>query len=156
MKCYDHVEEMVWRHLNVFEHECEIRCLLPRGRCESTGKIYRVTPPWEGLSKHFTKSFEAMALLLLREMPVAAVGRIIGEHDTRLWRMLKAHVAAAYPQADSGEVSCVGCDEMSVRKGHHYVEPVLSAKIKAAWEVPVENRSFQDTDFGNSWEIGRL
>jgi hypothetical protein len=59
-----------------------------------------------------------MALLLLREpersgdrlpqaarrvaaghqMPVAAVGRIVGEHDTRLWRLLKAHVAAAYPQ----------------------------------------------------------
>lgn len=121
MKCYDHVDEMVWRHLNVFEHQCEIRCLLPRGRGESTGKIYRVTPPWEGLSKHFTKAFEAMALLLLREMPVAAVGRIVGEHDTRLWRLLKAHVAAAYPQADWSEVSCVGCAEMSVRQGHHYV-----------------------------------
>ena len=23
--CYDHVEEVVWRHLNVFEHRCEIR-----------------------------------------------------------------------------------------------------------------------------------
>ena len=146
VKCYDHVEEMVWRHLNVFEHQCEIRCLLPRGRCESTGKIYRVTPPWEGLSKHFTKSFEAMTLLLLREMPVAAVGRTIGEHDTRLWRMLKAHVAAAYPQADWSEVSCVGCDEMSVRKGHHYVsvfcdlvgKRVLFAvpgKDKKVWEA---------------------
>ncbi len=28
--CYDHTEEMIWRHLNVFEHECEIRCRLPR------------------------------------------------------------------------------------------------------------------------------
>lgn len=121
VKCYDHVEEMVWRHLNVFEHKCEIRCRLPRGRCATSGKIYRVTPPWEGLSKHFTKAFEAMTLLLLREMPVAAVGRIIDEHDTRLWRMLKAHVAAAYSQTDWSQVTCVGCDEMSVRKGHHYV-----------------------------------
>jgi hypothetical protein len=22
--CYDHTEELVWRHLNVFEHKCEI------------------------------------------------------------------------------------------------------------------------------------
>ena len=121
VKCYDHVGELVWRHLNVFEHRCEIRCRLPRGRCETSGKVYRVTPPWEGLSKHFTKAFEAMSLLLLREMPVAAAGRIIGEHDTRLWRMLKAHVAVAYPQADWSQVTCVGCDEMSVRKGHHYL-----------------------------------
>ena len=119
--CYDHTEEMVWRHLNVFEHKCEIRCRLPRGRCVQSGSVYRVRPPWEGLSKHFTKGFEAMTLLLIREMPVAAVARQVGETDTRLWRMVHAHVALAHPQADWSNVICVGCDEMSVRKGHHYV-----------------------------------
>jgi transposase len=119
--CYDHTEEMVWRHLNVFEHKCEIRCRLPRGKCRQTGKVYRVRPPWEGLSKHFTKSFEAMALLLMREMPVSAVSRQVKETDTRLWRMLKAHVAAAWPQMDWSNVICVGCDEMSVRKGQRYI-----------------------------------
>jgi len=34
--------------------------------------------------------------------------------------MLKAHVAVAYPQADWSEVICLGCDEMSVRKGQNY------------------------------------
>ncbi len=121
VSAYDHTEELVWRHLNVFEHRCEIRCRLPRGRCQRSGKIYRVRPPWEGLSKHFTQAFEAMTLLLIREMPVAAAARQVGEHDTRLWRMLQAHVAAAYPQADFSQVTCVGCDEMSVRKGHHYI-----------------------------------
>ena len=115
---YDHTEELVWRHLNVFEHSCEIRCRLPRGQCSKSGKVYRVTPPWEGLSKHFTKAFEAFALLLMREMPVLAVSRIVKETDTRLWRMLKAHVAAAHPQTDWSNTICVGCDEMSVSKGH--------------------------------------
>jgi transposase len=121
VSCYDHTEELSWRHLNVFEHHCEIRCRLPRGRCSQTGKVYRVRPPWEGLSKHFTKAFEVLALFLMREMPVAAVARQLKENDTRLWRMLKAHVAAAHPQADWSEVYCVGCDEMSVRKGHRYI-----------------------------------
>jgi transposase len=143
--CYDHTEEMTWRHLDVFEHQCEIRCRLPRARCTKTGKIYRVRPPWEGLSKHFTKAFEAMALLFLRDMPVAAVARKLKEHDTRLWRMLKAHVAVALPEADWSNVCCVGCDEMSVRKGHRYVsvfcdligKRVLCAvpgKDKSTWE----------------------
>jgi transposase len=121
VSCYDHTEEMTWRHLDVFEHQCEIRCRLPRARCSQTGKIYRVRPPWEGLSKHFTKGFEVLALLLLREMPVAVAARQLREHDTRLWRMLKAHVAAAYPLTDWSRVTCVGCDEMSVRKGHRYI-----------------------------------
>lgn len=121
VSCHDHTEELTWRHLNVFEHRCEIRCRLPRARCGKTGKVYRVRPPWEGLSKHFTKAFEAMALWLMREMPMAAVARKLQETDTRLWRMLKAHVAAAYPAADWSQVSRVGCDEMSVRKGHRYI-----------------------------------
>lgn len=46
--CYDHVEPMQWRHLNVFNKECVIVSALPRGRRSQDGAIYRVTPPWEG------------------------------------------------------------------------------------------------------------
>ena len=147
--CYDHVEELVWRHLNVVEHRCEIHCRLPRGQRAGDGKVYRVNPPWEGLAKHFTKAFEAMALLLLRQMPVAAVARHVGETDKRLWRMLHAHVAVAWPKVDWSEVTCVGCDELSARKGQRYVsvfcdligKRVLFAtpgKDKSTWEKFVE------------------
>ena len=62
-----------------------------------------------------------MVLLLLRQRPVAAVTRHIGETDTRLWRLWHAHVAAAWPKVDGSGVVCVGCDELSVRQGHRYV-----------------------------------
>jgi transposase len=120
VRLYDHTPEMEWRHLNVFEHRCLLLCRLPRGK-KTDDSIYRVHPPWEGLCKHFTKAFEAMTLLLLREMSVAAAARSLDEHDTRLWRLLHAHVAATYPKADFSSVTCVGCDEMSVRKGHRYI-----------------------------------
>ena len=119
--CYDHTEQLVWRHLNVFQHRCEIRCRLPRGQCRQCGHIYRVRPPWEGLSLHFSKEFEAYALLLMREMPMAKVAEVMGESDTRLWRMLFKHVEGAHAEADFSQVCCVGVDEMSVRKGHEYV-----------------------------------
>jgi transposase len=119
--CYDHTEVMTWRHLNVFQHRCEITCRLPRGKCRPCGHVFRVRPPWEGLSTHFTKEFEAFALLLMREMPVSKVGEIMGETDTRLWRMLFRQVDAAYAEADFSNVCCVGVDEMSVHKGHEYV-----------------------------------
>jgi transposase len=80
-----------------------------------------VTPPWEGKSKHLTKEFEAFALVLTREMPVRKASEILKESDQRLWRMILAHVDAAYKEADFSLVTCVGADEMSRRKGHHYV-----------------------------------
>lgn len=78
-------------------------------------------PPWEGLSTHFTKEFEAFALLLMREMPVSKVAELVEETDTRLWRMLFRQVDAAYAESDFSRVCCVGVDEMSVRKGHEYL-----------------------------------
>lgn len=129
--CYDHTEELVWRHLNVFEHHCQIHCRLPRARCKTCRKILRVKPPWEGLSKHFTRGFEAFALLLMREMPVARVAEVVDEHDTRLWRMLFAHVEAAYQAQDMSEVIRLGVDEMCIRKGREYLTIFVDLKGKA-------------------------
>ena len=119
--CYDHIQMVTWRHLKAFQHSCEIQSPLPRGKCDTCGHVYRVRPPWEGLSVHFTKEFEAFALVLMKEMPMNRVAEIVGETDTRLWRMLFAHIKAAYAEADFSNVCCVGVDEMSVRKGHEYV-----------------------------------
>ena len=119
--CHDHVEPMQWRHLNVFNKECVIVCALPRGRRGDDNKVYRVTPPWEGRSKHFTQEFEAFALTLMREMPVKRAGQILGESDTRMWRMLFAHVKAAYERLSFENVVWVGAAEMNRRKGDNYL-----------------------------------
>ena len=121
VSCYDHTEVLKWRHLNIFQHRCEITCRLPRGKCGQCGHIFRVRPPWEGLSTHFSKEFEAFALMLMREMPVAKVAETVGETDTRLWRMLFRHVEEAYKEADFSKVCWVGVDELNIRKGHEYI-----------------------------------
>jgi transposase len=101
-----------------------------------------VRPPWEGLSKHFTKGFEAFVLLLLREMPVRKVAQIVGETDTRLWRMLFRPVEAAYAENDFSQVCCVGVDEMSVRKGHEYIS-VFADLIKKRVLFATEGKDYQ-------------
>lgn len=119
--CYDHTEALEWRHLNVFEHHCHIRCHLPRAKCRQCGHIHRVLPPWEGLSKHFTQAFEAYALLLAREMPIKRAAAMVEETDTRFWRLIEAHVTLARAADDQRAVFCLGVDEMNVRKGHQYI-----------------------------------
>ena len=51
-------------------------------------------------------------MTLLREMPVNAAGRIVGEHDTRLWRLLEAYLNKAYQEADFSDVRVLGRDEL--------------------------------------------
>ena len=140
--CYDHTEVLTWHHLNVFQYRCEITCRLPRGKCRQCGHVFRVRPPWEGLSTHFTKEFEAFALLLMREMPVSKVAAVVGETDTRLWRMLFRQVDAAYAEADFSNVCCVGVDEMSVRKGHEYIS-VFADLVKKRVLFATEGKDHQ-------------
>ena len=91
-----------------------MECRLPRVQCDHCGKVKTVQGPWEGKIKCFNLLFEAFALTLLLEMPVNAVARIVGEYDTRLWRLLQVYVDEAYQEADCSSVRVVGCDELSV------------------------------------------
>jgi transposase len=119
--CHDHAEPRSWRHLDAFGKPTEILCAPPRAKCRHCGKVWTVSVPWQGKGKHFTKDFEAFALTLMREMPVRRAGEILGEGDTRLWRMLFHHVKAAHAALDLSELVHLGVDEMSIRKGHEYL-----------------------------------
>jgi transposase len=119
--CHDHAEARSWRHLDAFGKRTEILCAPPRARCGACRQVWRVPVPWEGEGKHFTRDFEAFALTLMREMPMKKAGEILGEHDTRLWRLLFAHVDKAYAALDLSELVHLGVDELNCRKGHNYL-----------------------------------
>jgi hypothetical protein len=57
----------------------------------------------------------------MREMPVKRAGQILGESDSRMQRMLFAHVKAAQARLSFDNVVWVGADEMNRRKGHNYL-----------------------------------
>jgi len=148
VRCYDHVEPRKWRHLNVFGCECVIECRLPRGE-KVDGTVYRVTPPWEGRNKHFTKEFEAFALALMREMPVSRAGEILGEWDKRMWTMLHGHVEAARAEISMVDVQAIGVDEMSRAKGHHYVTVFADMeRHKVLFATPGK-----DSSTWNAWAV---
>ena len=127
---YDHAPERRWRHLNVCQLESEIVCALPRGRCQACRKVYTVRAPWEGRSPHCTQEFEAFALTLGREMPVAKAATILGITDTKLWRIIFAHVDAAWADLSWEDVVWVGADEMNRRKGHNYLTVFVDLQAK--------------------------
>jgi len=77
--------------------------------------------PWARRSTGFTLLMDALILLLAQNMPVSAVAEIIGEHDTRIWRVLSYYIPESRSKEDYSQVKIVGVDETSCAKFHKYV-----------------------------------
>jgi transposase len=116
---YD-TEQMTWRHLNFFQHQAYLHARVPRVRCNACG-VKKVTVPWARADSGFTLLFEALLMSLVAAMPVNTVARLVGEHDTRLWRVIHHYVERARARAELSAVSRVAIDETAARRGHNYI-----------------------------------
>ena len=121
MNCpvHDTVEKQ-WRHLDFFQHEAYINARVPRIKSDD-GKVRLVNVPWARPGSGFTLLFEALVMMLVPAMPVKEAGELVGEHDTRLWRVIHHHVDDARARADHSSVRRVAIDETAARRGHNYI-----------------------------------
>jgi transposase len=113
-------EPMTWRHLNFFQHQAYLHGRVPRVRCTRCG-VRKVSVPWAREGGGFTLLFEALIMALISAMPVNAVARLVGEHDTRLWRVIHHYVERARAHTDLSAVTRVAIDETAARRGHNYI-----------------------------------
>ncbi len=110
-----------WQHLNFFEHACYLQCDVPRIK-DSAGKVKTVPVPWARPESGFTLMFEAMVMALIeREMPINRVAELLRVHPHRVWKVFKHWVGEARANDTCSEITQLGIDETSTRKGHHYV-----------------------------------
>jgi transposase len=127
-KAHD-TEERTWRHLDFFQHAAYLTARVPRCNCDEHG-IKTVDVPWARKGSGFTLMFEGLLMILVREMTVNAVARLVGEHDTRIWRVLKHHVDEARAKQDFSMVKTIAVDEKSYRRGHRYVTFVMDLELR--------------------------
>jgi transposase len=113
---YD-TQRKTWRHLNFFQHQTYLNARVPRIRCDTCG-IRQVNVPWARPDSGFTLLFEAMVMTMVSATPVKAVARIVGEHDTTLWRVVHHYVDEGRVRTDASEVTRVAIDETAARRGH--------------------------------------
>ena len=113
-------ERTSWRHLNFFQHQAYLNARVPRIRCEHCG-VKKVGVPWARPGSGFTLLFEAMIMAMVPAMPVKAVARMVGEHDTRLWRVIHHYVDKAKAASDASGVIRLAIDETSARGGQEFI-----------------------------------
>jgi transposase len=123
-----------WRHLNFFQHETYIHARVPRTVCKSH-KIKLVDVPWARSNSGFTLLFEAMTLRMAKYQPVAALAREIGEHDTRIWRILDHYVEQELANQNLEHVTSVGIDETAGKRRHDYVTIVADIDTRKVIHV---------------------
>lgn len=113
-------KERTWRHLNFFQYKAYIHSKVPRTKCEDHG-VLQVEVPWSSPGSGFTMLFEAFVMELATVMTVNEISTLVGEHDTRLWRILKHYVDQSRAKEDYSNTKAVGIDETSSKKGHNYI-----------------------------------
>ena len=135
-----------YRHLNFFQHECELEVRTPRVKLPD-GSVRLVEPPFAGKLAGFTLLFEALVLMLGVQMPFAAVARIVGISPYRVLAICRRYVALALEAADFGQVKALAIDETSRARGHDYI--TLAAD-------PGERRVLFVTEGRDAGTIGKL
>ncbi|MFP5419812.1 MAG: helix-turn-helix domain-containing protein, partial [Gammaproteobacteria bacterium] len=118
-----------YRHLNFFQHECHLQVRTPRVKLPN-GSVRLVEPDFAGRLNGFTLLFEAFILMLARQMPFAAVARIVGESSHRVLAVCQKYVEMACGLADHSGVTALAIDETSRARGHSYVTLAADAEAR--------------------------
>lgn len=116
-----------YRHMNFFQYACELTVRVPRVRLPD-GSVRQVIPPWAGKLSGFTQLFEALIMLMSREMTFTAVARLTGISVHKVMAVCTRYVEAAVGAADHSQVRQVAFDETSRAKGHDYVTLAADAE----------------------------
>ena len=119
-KAYDTAEE-VWRHLNFFHYAYDLHARAHRVQCPGACGVKTVAVPCARPDSGCTRLCEALIMVLAREMPVTAMPTLLGEHDTRVWRVIHHYVEQARAPQDCSAVRQIGMDETASRRGYQSV-----------------------------------
>ena len=117
---YDTVDRK-WQHLNFFEHKCFLHAQVPRVK-DKAGKVNLQNVPWARKGSGFTLLFEAFAMLLIEsEMPVSKAAKVVKVYPQRIWNIFHFWISKMHAEDKIEDLSCLGFDETSTKKGHNYV-----------------------------------
>lgn len=113
--------ERTWRHLNLFEYPCYIRCNVPRYKyCD--GKIRTLEVPWSRKGSGFTLLFEAHLMTLLKlTHNVRSVAQMLGLYPQRVWAVFNHYMDSYEEERTLPQSDEIGIDETSSKKGHEYI-----------------------------------
>lgn len=143
--------ERVWRHGDCFFFPSYVHCRRPRIQCDECG-VQQINAPFERKNSRFTKQFEAYAMLILADMPIAKASKLLRCNEKSLVSMLRYWVGKAEGAVDLSRVTQLAIDETSFKRGHKYVTLVIDAAKRSVIDVQRERDAGTVTRFAEKLE----
>ncbi len=141
----DHAPERSWRHLDAMQFQTVLKARIPRCACETCG-VKTVAVPWAGKHGRFTLLFEAFAIEVLHAArSVDAAALLLSIDWSTAQNIMTRAVERGLERRSLDEVSHVGIDEKSFRKGHDYVSVMTDIDGARVLEV-TSGRTIQACD----------
>lgn len=141
----DRAPERRWRHLDTMQFETQLVARTPRADCQSCG-VKTIAVPWAGKNARFTLMFESFALKVLGACGcVQQACGILKLGWDGVQQIMKRGVERGLERRKIEEISYVGIDEKSFRKGHNYVSVLNDLSGSRVLEV-VQGRTTESAD----------
>ena len=136
---HDHAPERTWRHLDVMGFTTVLRARVPRCDCPEHG-VVTVQVPWAEPHGRFTLVFEAFAVKVIEASRSYTQAMDILKLDWHtIQEIVKRAVERGLLRRSTAEVTQVGMDEKSFRRGQSYVSVMTDLQGKRVLDV-VEGR----------------
>jgi len=134
-KLHDHTRVREWRHLDTCQMQTIIRCRIPRVRCEDH-KVKTLSVPWSEPHGHFTFFFEAFCIQLLQAtQKQSKVCKLLSISHDQLHHIKTRAVERGMARRVQEEITVVGIDEKSMKRGHHYLSVLGDPKGNRVLDV---------------------
>ena len=134
---YDHSEEREWRHLDILDYSCYVRCRIPRVRC-SDGKVRHIRIGWADKHDRHTQHFERRVIDLLQATKnQSKTAEYIRCSPRLVNRIMHRSVDMGMERRELSMMPMehVSIDEKSFKKGHNYVSVLLHPKTGTVIDV---------------------
>ncbi len=142
---HDRMGERSWRHLSVMQYKLELRCSLPRCRCDEHG-VRAVKAPWAEPGSRFTLNFEAWAIeVMLACSSLTRACSLLNIHWDSAQRIVDRAVKRGMATRSVEGLSRVGLDEKSFLRGQSYVSLMTDIDDPRVLEV-VSGRKASDVE----------
>ena len=141
----DHRPERTWRHLDTMQFRTVLKARTPRTDCPDCG-VLAVALPWAEPHGRFTLLFEAFAVKVLQACSSVERARVLLNLSWgSVQQIMDRAVERGLLQRDLDEVTAVGIDEKSFRRGQSYISSMVDLDGHRVLEV-VEGRTHRDAD----------
>ena len=104
--------QKAYRHLNFFQHACQLEVRVPRVKLPD-GKVVLISPPWAGKLSGLTLLFEALIMTFCQHMPFDSAAKLTGESYHRVRAVCGKYVDLAVEASDLSALTQIAVDETS-------------------------------------------